>query len=444
MPITKAHPRLARQGQATPVLRQLPKSSRLPPHQGAMTTLVGAHLRFTHSVLFVALAAVSAAQQTFTLEEAIASARARRPAFESARQRVIQADMSRRALGAFPATRLFLGYSDPLEVGGSDDDFVLAQPIDVFGRTSAARKSGDALVAQAEATFRQVAADVQNEVVTSYVETVTASELAKSASAILSVYERLHEATRLRVEGGVAPGFHLTQVSLDLEQARLRAERQGAELSSSLARLRALTGAESLSTIEGGFPSIAVSQTDQAKLVLQRPDLLLLAADLRAAEADLGIARKTNLPELEIQGRRTAWQERDDRVGLRLQLSIPLFDYGRAKAERKAASSRVEAQRKALEDATKLALGEAEAARIEVDSATGQVAKYEALVARAKELVERLRPGLTEQATTLIEVLDSTRVLRDVEQSYVEARARLAQAQARYLRATGHILEVGR
>lgn len=395
-------------------------------------------------IFILALAAFTAAQQPLTLEQAISSARTRRPAFEAARLRVVQASLSRRALGAFPATRLFVGYSSPLDVGGSDDDLVLAQPIDVFGRTSAARRSGNALVAQAEAGFRQVAVEVQNEVVDAYVDAAAASELAKSAKAILAVYERLHEATRLRVEGGVAPGFHLTQVSLDLEQAKLRAEQRQSELGSSLAQLRALTGADSLIAIQNGFPDIVSTAPDEAKLVAQRPDLLLLAADLQAAEAELGIARKTNLPELEIQGRRTPWQERDDRIGLRLQLSVPLFDHGRARDEAKAASTRLEAVRKALADATKLAIGDVEAARIEMDSAAAQVEKYEALVARAKDLVERLRPGLTEQATTLIEVLDSTRVLRDVEQFFVEARARLAQAQAKYLRATGQIVEVGR
>lgn len=401
-------------------------------------------MRSFFSVSILALSAIAAAQQPLTLEQAISSARARRPVFEAARLRVAQANLSRRALGAFPTTRLFVGYTSPLEAGGSDEDLVLAQPIDVFGRTTAAKRSGNALVAQAEAELRQVSAEVQNEVVSGYVEAVTASELSKSAEAILAVYERLHEATRLRVEGGVAPGFHLTQVSLDLEQARLRAGQRQAERDASFARLRALTGADALTAIESGFPSITVSAPNDSVLAQQRPDLLLLAADLQAAEAELGIARKANLPELEIQGRRTPWQEREDRLGFRIQLSVPLFDHGRSRAEAKAAGTRVEAARRALADATKLAVGEVAAAQIEVQSASAQVDKYGALVARAKELVERLRPGLTEQATTLIEVLDSTRVLRDVEQSFVEARARLAQAQAKYLRATGQILEVGR
>lgn len=384
---------------------------------------------------------MAGAQQSTTLRQAILSAQSNRPAFEAARLRVVQANLSRRALGAFPTTRLFVGYTSDLAVGGSDDDLVLAQPIDIFGRTTAARGVGAALVVQAEAGLRQVASDIQSEVVDAYLQAVASAELAKSAQSVQSVYERLHEATRLRVEGGVAPGFHLTQVSLDLEQARLRTKQRQAEANANLQRLAAATGVELLAQLESGFPTLAMAETNEATLARQRPDLLLLAAEVRSAEAEVKFARTLNLPELEVQGRRTPWQERDDQYGLRVQLSIPLFDSGRSKFETKAAATRAEAARKALADATKIALGEIMAAQIEVASASQQVGEYEALVAKAKELVDRLRPGLTEQATTLIEVLDATRMLRDLEQAHVEARERLALTQARYLKATGQLLE---
>lgn len=346
------------------------------------------------------------------------------------------------ALGAFPATRLFVGYTTDPETGGSDDDLVLSQPIDLFGRTSAFRRSGQALVAEAEAGFRQVSLDVQTEVLDTYLSAVAAAELAKSARAVQTVYEQLYEATRLRVEDGIAPGFHLTQVSLDLEQAKLRADQRQSEGEAALRKLESATGLTELRDFQGGFPDVVVVQTDSEALKRQRPELLLLDAQANLAEADIAIARASGRPELELQGRRTPWQERNHRYGLRLQLSIPLFDHGRVGSETKAAGIKAEAARKALADGVKLAEGEVVAARIEVMSASDQVSKYEALVGRAKELVNRVRPGLTEQATTLIEVLDATRILRDLEQAYVESRSRLAQAQARLIRASGQILEV--
>jgi outer membrane protein TolC len=352
-----------------------------------------------------------------------------------------EATQARRALGAFPATRLFVGYSSNLEVGGSDDDLVLAQPLDLFGKASAARGLGDALLLQAEAELRRVAVEVQSEVVAAYVEAAASAELLQTATLVQQTLERLYEATRLRIEGGVAPGVQLTRVGLELEQVKLRRQQRQAELQANLQRLATVIGATEL-TEAGAFSQIVLVSADEATLMRQRPDLLLLAADVVAAEANARIASLATLPELEIQGRRTPWQQSDDEYGVRVQLTVPVFDFGRTRAEARAAKIRAEAARNALADAKKLAAGEITAARIEVDAAEGQVAQYEALVAVARELVERLRPALTEQATTLIEVIDATRSMRDIEEALVEAKERLAHAQSRYLRATGQLLEI--
>lgn len=409
-------------------------------HDGAMTSLEMI-LKPLYLLCLAAIAASSTAQQA-GLNDVLSAARTHRPLLQSASLRLSQSKSMARAVGAYPATRLFLGLTTDPETGGSDDDLILSQPIDLFGRTSAFRRSGQALVAEAEANYRQAALDLQTEVVDAYLEAVSATALAKSAEAVLAVYEQLHEATRLRVEGGVAPGFHLTQVGLDLEQARLLAEQRRAEALASLRRLESVSGLAELQELRDESPTLASPASDLATIRRQRPELLLLDAQARIGDADLAIARASGRPELEIQARRTPWQERNDRYGLRVQLSFPLFDHGKVASESRAAAQRAEAARKALDDALRLAEGEVKAAQIEFESASAQVVKYEALVSRAKDLVDRLRPGLTEQATTLIEVLDATRVLRDIEQAHVESKARLAHAQARLVRATGLILEV--
>lgn len=396
----------------------------------------------TLSILCLAGIVGSANAQQTSIENALRSAQSNRPALQSARLRLDQANQSSRSLGAYPATRLSLGYTTDPETGGSDDDLVLSQPLDFFGRTNAFRKSGKALISEARAQYRQAALDVQNEVVEAYIGAVSSNELARSAQAVQAVYARLHEATRLRVEGGKAPGFHLTQVTLDLEQAKLRFEQRQSEAVAALQRLQAVAGLTSPPEVMTGFPELNVQEANSATLRTQRPDLLNLDAQIQLAEADVAIARASGRPELEIQGRRTPWQERDDSFGIRLQLNIPLFDHGRASGETRAATHKARAAEKAFQDALRLAEGEVKSARTEFASARDQVGRYQSLVRQALDLVDRLRPGLTEQATTLIEVLDATRMLRDLEQAHVEARARLALAQARLIRATGQIIEV--
>ncbi|MBS1715554.1 MAG: TolC family protein [Armatimonadetes bacterium] len=384
-----------------------------------------------------------ASAQPLTLDQALGSARQTRPAIAAARLRSSQAAKTRDSLGAYPALRLHAGVTDPLATGGSDDDLVLTQPLDVFGRTSAARRSGDALVAFAEAHVRRTVLDVQSEVVEAYIAAASSNELVRSAEKIEDIYVRLYDATRRRVDEGVEPGFHLTQVSLDLGQARLKTKLRKGERQAAYERLASLIGRTVPDEGVEGIPRLEGTAVVPPVPGDVRPDLQVLAAELQAAQAELRAARLVGAPELELQARRTPWQESDGRFGFRVQLNVPLFDFGRARSETAAARAKVEAAEKALADARSIADGERRSARTEVAAAEGQVMEHAALVGQARELVERLRPGLTEQATTLIEVLDASRVLRDIEQAHVEAQARLASARAKLLRAEGRVLEVG-
>lgn len=391
------------------------------------------------SFLFVIMAAVGARSPS-TLDQALQAARAHRPALEGARLRVLQAERLVRRSGALPATTLSVGYSSDLAVGGSDEDLVLSQPIDLFGRSAASRGAASAALAVALADYRRVSAHVQGEVVQAYVGAAAAAELVAVAVGAQDTLAKLYEATRLRVEGGVAPGYHLTRVSLELEQARMISERRQAEAEAALAQLEAAVGGAGGDLRVARLPESLLAPEPSLNVSRQRPDLLILSANVQTAQAEANQVKASGRPTFEIQARRTPWQASDDRVGVRLQLSVPLFDSGLNRAAAKAAETRTEAARRALEDATRLAQGEVRAAEIEVRVARAQVDRYAALVANARELVERLRPGLTQQATTLVEVLDATRTLREVEQAHVEARERRARAEAELLRATGALL----
>jgi outer membrane protein TolC len=355
---------------------------------------------------------------------------------------VQSAKLSRRALGAYPATRLFVGYTSPTEVGGSDDDLVLAQPIDIFGRTSAARAGGDALVLRAEAELRQTLLELQSNVMTEFAEAAAAKALAESAKLSQDIAQRLFDAIKILVDEGRAPGVQLTRVGIELERAKLTTNQRQAQLAASLKRLSGLLNTPIGADQAPDFAALAVEPVDQSSLAQQRSDLLAIAAEVQAAEAEARSARLGLLPELELQGRRTPWQDREQRYGLRLQLSVPLFDHGKAKAETRAAQNRAEAARKLLLDATRLAESELQAAKIELDAATEQISQFEQIIKATHELVEKSRIGFRERAIALIELLEATRALREVEEGMAEARLRLAKAQADYLRATGRILEV--
>jgi cobalt-zinc-cadmium efflux system outer membrane protein len=326
-------------------------------------------------------------------------------------------------------------------VGGSDEDLVISQPIDIFGRRSAARSSGNALVLQAEASLRLVEQELQGDVVAIYIESVAASSRLANAREAEEAAARLLDAIKRLVEGGRLPGVQATRVSIELERARAARKQRESEVAAEIRRLHGVLGVDIQGT-PGGFPSIATPNIDERDLILQRADLLLLSADVASAEADIRLARTNRLPQLELQGRRSAWQETDRAYGARIQLSFPLFDSGRSRAEETAARKSAEAARKSFTDLARIARAEIEAARIEVQGAQDQIESLDIVLQTTRDLVSKTQAGLIAGANTLIDVLDAARALREILESLTEARVTLALAQARYLRATGGLLEV--
>jgi cobalt-zinc-cadmium efflux system outer membrane protein len=394
-------------------------------------------------VLFsFALAVATLEAQPLTAEAALRLAVQNRPMVMAARQRVAAARHNRRALTAIGSTRLLAGYSSSIEIGATDDDLVVAQELDIFGRRSSFQRVGDAGIARAEAELRLALATIQEEVLDQLSEAVAAKALAENAAQTQDIVQRLHEAIKSLFEEGRVPGVQVTRVGIEVERAKLAAERRKAEMTASIQRLNGLLHIPTGQIEVGGFELLLVDAVPASLEALA--ELQILAADVQAAEAETRVVRLSSLPELELQGRTTPWQERDRRYGLRVQLTIPLLDHGKVRSETAAASSRTEAARKSLEDATRQARAAVEASRTEMNAAAAEVTRYQAIADSAHSLVNLSRLGFDERAITLTELLEATRSLREVEEGLIEARLRHAKAQARYLRASGHILEVGK
>lgn len=289
---------------------------------------------------FLSLTAVASAtsDEPLSIQKALMLARGNRPSIAAAEQRVLGARFHGRASRAFPATRLLVGRSDPVEVGGTDDDFVLSQPIDLFGRTSAARAGGDAAIGRAEADLRHALADLQRQVLMQYGEAAAYRAHSENALRSEEIAQRLHDSIETLVAEGRLPGVHLARVGIELERAKLTSARRRAELRAATRRLAGLLNVPESQAQVPGFAVLSLSRPDRAEIASRRPDLMAIASEVRTAEAEAKLARLALLPELELEGRRTAWQESPAKYGLRIQLTLPLFDSGRSRDEAKAAT----------------------------------------------------------------------------------------------------------
>lgn len=397
---------------------------------------------FISALILAAPFTILAQDSQTSLERALQSARSTRPAVTAAEQRLASARLNRRALGAWPTTRLSVGFTTDPETGGSDDDLVLSQPFDFFGRVGASAAVGDALIAQAQADYQVTLATLQSEVVEAYAELAAAEQLTATSRENADIAQRLHDAVKALVEEGRLPGVQLTRVKIELERAKLALAQREAERSAARLRLSALSGLPAADVAVAEFATPNVQMIDPAQLLERRADLQVLDAEARVLDAEAKVASLGNRPEFEIQARRNAWQDEESRFGLRLQLNIPINDFGRTRNETAAARTRAQAARKVLEDSLRVAEGELLATRTELEAATEQVRRFEEIRESAASLVEVSQAGFTDRAVTLIELLEATRALREVEEGLVEARLRLARAQAAYLRASGQLLEV--
>lgn len=362
-----------------------------------------------------------------------------RPALRSAKLSIEQARISSKSLGAYAPTTFLIGASSRSELGSNDMDLQLSQPLDFFGRRSANKQVGEAGIQFSLAEYVSLATDLQNDVLTAYAESVANQHQKEVAAELLKISEGLLIATRRRFDEGKVAETQVTRASIEFERAKQSAELTSADLNASLEKLSGLLGTEKSSI---ALEADATIEPLVNPAIDGRPDLLVLRSQVQIAEADAGIARVSNRPELSAQILRSPWSNDPGYFAGRLQLSWALFDHGKARNETSAAKKRAEAARKLLEDAKSRARAEVKAAQIALEARQSRIARYEAILVSARDLVAKSQKGYSEGFGTQIDVLEATRALREVEQELVEARQQLSLAVIAQYRASGFLAEV--
>ncbi len=386
----------------------------------------------------MALTAFCASQTALTAQDALALAAKNRPALAAAKLSVVQARTTARALGAHEPTTLGIGASNPKDIGATDGDLYLSQPIDLFGRTSANRKAGEAGIQLALSEYRATAQELQNEVLTAFTEAVAASHKKEVSVELLKISEELFVATKRRFEEGKVAEVQVARASIETARAKQSADLVESDLQASLKRLAALLGQRAVEVAVEADATIAPVLSPDLD---SRSDLLALRVQVQTAEADAAIARASNRPELALQLVRTPWGT-SDAFGGRAQLTWPILDHGKARHEGRAARQRAEAARRRLQDASEIATSELEATQIEIAARQNRVRSYEAILASARDLVAKSQKGYAEGFGTQIDVLEATRALREVENDLVEARQQLSLSVIAQYRASGFLSEV--
>lgn len=249
------------------------------------------------------------------------------------------------------------------------------------------------------------------------------------------------EIARVRFEAGItsALDYHqaeslLTQAQTERAALRLTLAEQrhylallaGGEPERPLPAPRALHEQVGAGTLAAGLP---------AQLLYRRPDILAAEERLRAARADIGVARAAFFPRISLTGSAGYLStELGDLVGrdsrtwsIGPALNLPLFDWGGRRGDLSAAQAREHVAVAEYERAIETAFREV------ADALAGRRFLAERLEAQQRNrdtlrrLAEIARDRYAEGVVNYLEVLDAERNLFEAEQAWIAAQR--AQAQ---------------
>ncbi len=164
---------------------------------------------------------------------------------------------------------------------------------------------------------------------------------------------------------------------------------------------------------------------------------MALAADIKAANAEGSLARANARPELELQGLRSPWGNPGSQFGARIQFSWAFSDSGKSKNERRSAERKAQATTESLRDAKAKAEAELSASLQELAGAKSQIDSYASLIESTRTLMRKTQVGYEQGASTLLDMLEATRALKEVEEGSILAMQRYTEAKIAVYRATG-------
>lgn len=379
--------------------------------------------------------AIADGPRLLTLSDAVAIAFKNRDSVRSAEAKVRSSEANRSALGAFLPSRLEIGGGTTPDVG-IGTDLLLAQPIDLFGKTRASRASGQAGVDSARASMAQTKLDLQTEVLNAFAESLAAQRLIETGSDLAAIAEKAYNATKKRIDVGDLPPVELLRADLEVQRAKQTLALRNHSLQAARLRLAASLG---ISVAILGELAETLPRAPSMPSLDERPDIAQIKSELNSAKADARSASLSSWPDVELQFGRSPFDQ-PEQYNARVQFVLPLYDFGAAREKRRSAMEAQRAAQRSLEDRRATARKEVQAAKSDLDAATEEAGGFDALEATAKQLLDKEQRGFSAGAATLLDVLEATRSLREIEETAVEAKTRQIQAQAKYLSATGALL----
>lgn len=247
------------------------------------------------------------------VEQALVNNRDLRVAYANLAAARAQARVSR--AGQFPELGVSAGagYSDNGGTGGGSGDFSLrggitAFELDLFGRLANAAESDRNSALATEAASRTVRLALIADLANAWATYGADRDLLKIAEDTAANARESVRLTKARLDGGVAPRTDLRQAEQILATAEDSIAQQRTLLAQDENLIRLLVGAEfdraqlpaGLAEVTPGIVQLPAGVSSE--ILLRRPDVIEAEYRLRAANADIGVARAALFPRISLTG----------------------------------------------------------------------------------------------------------------------------------------------
>lgn len=397
-----------------------------------------------------------------SLDDLVRRALGNNPQLPAARQTQEAARLRAEALRARsnPTLQLIPGIGNR---EARDEEVILAQPLDVFGKRRARAGVAQAELrrAQAETTLAERALVVA--VKNAAAELFAAQEAESLGRTQVEIAGQFRAAAARKAELGDVPQVQVQRAELELLRAQNDLSIAHAERLGRRAALNQLIGQAPETPLRVALP-IATSFTDLLRLPISvsrpnaapdssllapsapasggqiggdfisqrapllvgalanRPDIQGAQATLEGRRATIQSLRRERKPDIELQARRSSFFGREGSYALRAVVTIPVFDFGSLRAQRRAAEAEVKAQESQITLLKGQAATQVEQALVKLDQQRQTIERFRlGIVPLTVELLRKTQIGYQAGASTYLEVLEAQRTLRQVQTEYLQA-----------------------
>ena len=331
---------------------------------------------------------------------------------------------------------------NPMTFEGKDLKYgaslTLLQPVYTGGRileTIRMAKHQQAMATHQEELFRSAVCyqtDMQ------YWNTVARAEIVEVSVEYRNSIASLARTIRERVEVGLVDPQDQLMAEVKLNEADYQLLQAKSNLETGLMALNSLIGIElhTATEIDSVIPPVVIPDEIKQSDVSDRPELKIAYDQIRIAESSLKLADSKYKPQLYIgiDGSYSSpgydlRSDLDPNYAVYAKLSVPLFEWGKRKNEKRASSHRIGMAQDNLNQVTNNVNLEVQTARVSLSQALERVNLTGSSLEKARENEQKALERYAEGKVSVVEVIEAQTYRQNSQLNYVQAKV---SAQGHY------------